>query len=173
MFAAPVVGVVDDAAGFVLGDLVAFHDPFEGGFAVDDVVVGIERDAIEGEVGVVVDAGLVSLEAGGLLGGRRLGEGHLGDVEFLPGVEAEFGRNLGERVWIDGFVVEMPVGKVAASLREFLVIGRFLGERDAWEHLLEVRGEAAAVFRGMQDAIDVVEDVVLAHVLAVDFAELL
>jgi hypothetical protein len=51
VFAAPVVGVVLDAAGFVDGDLVALHDPFQGGLAVDDVVAGFERDAIEGEVG--------------------------------------------------------------------------------------------------------------------------
>ena len=43
VFAAPVVGVVFDAAGFVDGDLVALHDPFEGGLAVDDVVVGFQR----------------------------------------------------------------------------------------------------------------------------------
>ena len=40
VFAAPVVGVVFDGGGFVDGDLVALHDPFEGGLAVDDVVVG-------------------------------------------------------------------------------------------------------------------------------------
>jgi hypothetical protein len=48
VFAAPVVGVVFDAGGFVDGDLVALHDPFEGGLAVDDAVVGFQRDAVEG-----------------------------------------------------------------------------------------------------------------------------
>ena len=172
MFAAPVVGVVLDAAGFVDGDLVALNDPFDGRLAVDDVIVGFQRDAIEGEVGVVVDAGLVRLEAGVFLGGRGLSEGHFGDVELLPWVEAEFRGDFGERIWFDGFVVEMPLGEGAASLGEFPVVRRLLSQRNAREHLLEIRGEAAAVFRGMQDAIDVVEDVILAHVLAVDFAEL-
>ena len=54
VFAAPVVGVVFDAAGFVDGDLVALHDPFEGGLAVDDVVLGFEGDAV-----VVNDGALV------------------------------------------------------------------------------------------------------------------
>lgn len=41
-FGGPEVGVVDDAAVFVGGDGLAFHDPFEDGLAVDDVVVGFE-----------------------------------------------------------------------------------------------------------------------------------
>ena len=36
----PEVAVADDTAVFVGGDTLAFHDPFEGGFAVDDVGVG-------------------------------------------------------------------------------------------------------------------------------------
>jgi hypothetical protein len=42
-----------DAAVLVHGDLVALHDPFEGGFAVHHVLVGFERDAGEGDAGVV------------------------------------------------------------------------------------------------------------------------
>ncbi len=43
-FGGPVVGVVGDAAFFVYGDLVALHDPLDGAFAVDDVVVGFGGD---------------------------------------------------------------------------------------------------------------------------------
>jgi hypothetical protein len=39
-FGGPEVGVVGDVAGFVGGDGLAFHDPFEGGLAVDNVIVG-------------------------------------------------------------------------------------------------------------------------------------
>ena len=40
-FGGPEVGVAGDAAVLVFADGLAFHDPFEGGFAVDDVgVVG-------------------------------------------------------------------------------------------------------------------------------------
>lgn len=167
MFLAPVVGVVLDAGGFVDGDLVAFHDPFEGGLAVDDVVVGFQRDAIEGEEGVVMDAGLVRLESGGFLRGRGLGEGHLGDVELLPRIEAEFRGDFGKRVRLAGFVVEMPLGEGAAGFGEFFVVRRLLGERDARQHLLEVRGGAAAVFRGMQDAIDIVEKIQISFVVEI------
>lgn len=58
VLAGPVVWVVADAAVLIHGHLVALHEPFEGGLALDDVVVGFQRDAIEGEVGVVMDAGL-------------------------------------------------------------------------------------------------------------------
>lgn len=101
---------------------------------IDDVVVGFQGDAGEGEVGVVVDAGLIGIEALGFLGGGGFGEGHLGDVELLPGVEPEFWGNFGKGVGLDGFVVEMPVGEVAAGLGEFLVDRRLLGERDAGQH---------------------------------------
>ena len=42
----PVVGVVGDGALFVGGELVAFHDPFDGAFAVDGVVVGFGGDVL-------------------------------------------------------------------------------------------------------------------------------
>lgn len=44
MFAAPVVGVIFDAALFVYLDLVAVEDLVEGGLAVDDVVLGVLGD---------------------------------------------------------------------------------------------------------------------------------
>ena len=55
MLAAPVVCVVHDAALLVRGDGVAFHDPLDGEFAVDDVVVGLGLDAAECGRGVVDD----------------------------------------------------------------------------------------------------------------------
>ena len=61
----------------------------------------------------------------------------------------------------------MPLGEGAASLGEFLVVRRFLGERDAREHLLEIRGKAAAVFRGVQDVVDVVEKIQISFVMEI------
>jgi hypothetical protein len=52
-FCRPVVGIVGDAAVFVGGDLVAFHDPFDGAFAVDDVDVGFGRYVFDGDLAVV------------------------------------------------------------------------------------------------------------------------
>ena len=46
-FFEPLVGVVDDAAGFVGFDVVAVDDPFEGFAAVDDVAVVVGRDVAE------------------------------------------------------------------------------------------------------------------------------
>lgn len=73
------VGVVGDVAGFVGGDGLAFHDPFDGGFAVDDVGVGFEGDVAKGDVGIVEDGGLVGKGFSGL---RVFGfaEAHFGDA---------------------------------------------------------------------------------------------
>jgi len=60
-FEGPGVGVVDDAGVLVGFDALAFDDPVEGGFAVDDVVVGLEGDVGDGDVGVVDQGGLVAL----------------------------------------------------------------------------------------------------------------
>jgi hypothetical protein len=38
----PQVGVVDDAAGWILGYGLALQDPLQSGLAVDDVVVGFQ-----------------------------------------------------------------------------------------------------------------------------------
>ena len=76
------VGVVGDAALFVCGDGLAFHDPFDGGLAVDDVVVAFQRDVADGDVLVVDDRGFV-FDA--LLRFRvfDVGELHFADVEVF------------------------------------------------------------------------------------------
>ena len=45
MLACPIVRVIDNLAVLVLAELVAVNDPFDCGLAVDDVIVGGERDA--------------------------------------------------------------------------------------------------------------------------------
>lgn len=58
-FGCPVVGVVANAAFFVRGDLVAFHYPFYGAFAVDHVVVGGGGNVGNGDLAVVVNRAFI------------------------------------------------------------------------------------------------------------------
>ena len=59
----------------------------------------------------------------------------------------------------DGLVVQMPMGEIAVGLRERAEIRKGLHCGDAREFLAEVVGVAAAVVRGMQQAVNVVEQV--------------
>ena len=47
-FGGPEVGVVGNAAVLVFADALAFHDSFEGGFAVDHILVGFQGDVANG-----------------------------------------------------------------------------------------------------------------------------
>jgi len=49
------VGVIDDAAGLILDDLIPLHDAFDRGFAVHDVFVHLQRDAGERDAAVLDD----------------------------------------------------------------------------------------------------------------------
>ena len=60
-----------------------------------------------------------------------------------------------------GLVVQMPMGEIAASLGEGAEIRKRLHGGDAREFLAEVVGVAAAVVRGMQQPVNVVEQVFL------------
>ena len=55
------VWVVDDAAIFVFGDLVAFHDPFDRGSIADFILIRFEGYAAEGDFVVIDDRGFVDL----------------------------------------------------------------------------------------------------------------
>lgn len=129
-FCGPEIGVVDDAALFVLRDGLAFHDPFDGWFSVDDVVVGFQWDFVDGDVFVVDHRGFVV----DTLAGFRifaLREFHFLHVEVFVG-QTQFvlhgscplfedndlvflqvqtgGSDLGENFMaVDGFVVQVPV----------------------------------------------------------------
>lgn len=162
-----VVGVVGDVAVFVGGDGLAFHDPFDGGFAVDDVVVGFERDVAEGDVGIVVDDGLVgnAFSAGGVGG---FAETHLGDAEMLGGehVGREFAGVEGDGVGFDAFVVQVEVGELSSGAGKGPEgVGAFDGG-DAGQLFAEVVGVAGAVVGRVQQSVDVVEEVFLADRIA-------
>jgi len=62
MFAGPVVGIVLDERLLVLGDGVTLHNPFNGRFSVDDILVGFLRDVLDGDVAVVDDGALIVLD---------------------------------------------------------------------------------------------------------------
>ena len=80
--------------------MVAFHDPFDGAFAVDGVVVSFGGDVLDGD-GAVEDDGLFM---------PLFGEAH-----FFHGEVAGFGAGDGDilRGW-HGFVVEVEVGEFPA-----------------------------------------------------------
>ena len=154
MLAAPVVGVVHDAALLVRGDGVAFHDPLDGGFAVDDVVVGLGRDAAERGRGVVDDGVSYAF----------FREAHFRHPEVAGGV-------LLQGVGLHGLVIEVPVGEFSPGAGEGPEVRR---EGDAGKLLAQVVLKALAVFRAMQQAVDVIEDVFSADFgVGVGVAELL
>ena len=61
VFSAPVVGVVTNAAVLIYGDGIAFHDPVQCAFTIHNVVIGVQRNALEGDVAVVDDGSLFTL----------------------------------------------------------------------------------------------------------------
>ena len=140
MLAAPVVGVVHDAALLVRGDGVAFHDPLDDGFAVDDVVVGLGRDAAECGRGVVDDGGISH---------AFFREAHFRHPEVAGGV-------LLQGVGLHGLVIEVPVGEFAPGAGEGPEVRC---EGDAGKLLAQVVLKALAVFRAVLQAIDVIVDV--------------
>jgi hypothetical protein len=71
-----------------------------------------------------------------------LGEGHFPDFVEFPRVEAEFVGGFLHVIGLNGFVVEVPVGEVAARLGEGFVVGPLFGQRDTGEHFFQVGGEA-------------------------------
>lgn len=154
MLAAPVVGVVHDAALLVRGDGVAFHDPLDGGFAVDDVVVGLGRDAAERGRGVVDDG----------VSHAFFREAHFRHPEVAGGV-------LLQGVGLHGLVIEVPVGEFSPGAGEDPEVCR---EGDAGHFFAQVVLKALAVFRAVQQAVDVIEDVFSADLgVGVGVAELL
>ncbi len=140
---------------------LAFHDPFEGGFAVDDVVIRFQRDVADGDVVVVDDGGFV---VDGLVGFGVAGFGELHLLHAVGAVLEIMQRGGGDLVHLcsgitgHGFVVEVPVGEVATGFGEGGEIGEALHGGDTREFLAEVVGVAAAVVGGVQQAVDVVEE---------------
>ena len=133
--------------------MVAFHDPFDGAFAVDGVVVGFGGNVLDGDGAVVDDGAFLSF----------FGEAHFFDDEvagFGTGDSDVFaGRH--------GFVVEVKVGELAACFGEAPEVALLFDEGDAGEHLFQVVLETGAVFGAVEDAVDVVEDIFFGDAVAV------
>lgn len=148
LFCGPVVGVVGDAAGLVRFDLVALHDPFHGGSAVHYIVAGFLRDMRDRYPRVILDGRLVLL----------VREAHLLHAEL-----ALF-RAADNHVWVRGLrlIIQMQFRQRAPRLAERPEVRRLLHQRQARQHLLQVRRERPAVVRRMQQAIDIIENVFLA-----------
>lgn len=160
MFPRPVVGVVGDAAGLVGFDLVALHDPFDGGTAVHHVVVGGKGDVRQADVGVVLNRALVAPGD----------EAHLAHGE-VPALRARHGH---VRAGRPRFIVQVQGRQGAARVAECPEVVGPVHQRQARQHFFEVGREGFPVVRGMEQAIDVVEDVLLRDlgpVLQAAFAE--
>ena len=155
---------------------MAFHDPFQGGLAVDDVVVGGLGDVSDGDAFVVNDGGFVGdAFAGGILG---LAELHLGDAEVFIEKGGEVLYRLEDRiayvqtdsgVGLHGLVVEVPVGQVPACLGVGAEVGVGFYGGDAGEFLAKVIRIPGAVVRGMQQSVNVVEEVFVGNAAAFSF----
>ena len=59
VFNSPIVGIICDTGSFVGGNGIAFHNPFDSRFAIDDVFVCFERDVRDGDFVVIDDAGFI------------------------------------------------------------------------------------------------------------------
>ena len=133
-FDCPVIRVVDDAAVFVGFDTLAFDDPFQRGFAVDDIVVGVEWNATHGDFGVVNDGAFVFACA----------KFHFGDVEVFSRQAVEVAVEL-DGVGFYAFIVEVVVGELTACITKMFEVGIGFDAGDTRQFFAEVVGVAAAV----------------------------
>src|SRR4051812_10475423 len=106
MLSCPIVGVVDDAAVLVLGDLIPLHDPFDRGLAVDDVLVGFERYIRQRYMTVVNDGRLVDFLTSTLVG---LTEVHLLHAVKSFRIKSEYITVLPDRIRFSLFIIQMDV----------------------------------------------------------------
>lgn len=134
------VGVGNDAAPFVGGDLVLVDDPLQGGTVAEAVFESFRRDAGEGQRGIHGEAELV------------LGEAHL---VFHPVRERNAGRF--DEIEVPGlqlFIIEVQPGKLLPRLGEGAEFG---GERNPRQLAIEVIGVLLAIAVVVQQPIDVME----------------
>lgn len=186
VFAGPVVGVVEEAGVFVGFDLIAFENPFDGAFAVDDVVVSDERNVFERDMTVVDDLRFVFL---GCEAHFVYAEGGFGDVvhggdlsieDDLRGIAAGF-RSIvfysficnegirGRGVPVSGsgcfggevIIMEMEFGEGLTRFAEGHEVVEAFDDGDAREFLFEIGGEGFAVVLSVEETVDVVENVFL------------
>ena len=167
-FVGVIVCIVDDAAFLVGFDDLAFHHPFQCGFAVDDVVISLKRDVLHRDVVVIDHGGQVffpALSAPFPLG--RVFDTVEGDGIILrlgdQAVVALFER---DHVRLNAFKVHMQIAKGAACVAEGGEVIKALDRRNARELFGEVVFEPRAILGRVQQAIDVVEQILFADLLS-------
>lgn len=153
-----VVGVVDDPTSLVGLDALTFDYPIDGWSAVDHVIVGRHGDILYGGAVVINDGGEVVDGFAVLL--------FPGVFHLLHPIMSGFGGRVlqGSGVHVHGFIAEVQIGQITPGPAESPKACGSLYRRDAGEFLGEVIGVAGAVVLGMQEAVDVVEEVVLGMV---------
>ena len=162
MLPAPVVGVVGDETRRVLLHRIALHHPLDRRLAVHHVVVGLQRNVLNRDARIVMDYALVGRLA------VQLAEAHLIHA-VVDGVIIRSGRvhRVASGVGLHVLVSEVEFGQAAAGTAEGPeVVGR-LDQRQSGQRLLEVGGEGRAVVRGVEDAVDIIEDVLLGYAATV------
>lgn len=164
MLPAPVVGVVGDETRRVLLHRIALHHPLDRRLAVHHVVVGLQRNVLNRDARIVMDYALVGRLA------VQLAEAHLIIYEVADLVAAVRQRRVygaASGVGLHTLVSEVEFGQAAAGTAEGPeVVGR-LDQRQSGQRLLEVGGEGRAVVRGVEDAVDIIEDVLLGYAATV------
>lgn len=134
---------------------MALHDPVDGGFAVDDVFVGPQGDVAYGDAVVVMDGGAI---LDGLAVFLPFAVFHLFDpVVFGSGGAAFQGGGVG----LDGLIVELEISECPPGLAEFPKPGGGAYGGDAGELLGEVGSKTGAVVGRMQEAVAVIEQILL------------
>lgn len=162
MLSAPVVGVVGDETRRVGLHRIALHHPLDRRLAVHHIVVGLQRNAFDRDARIVMYYALVGRLA------VELAEAHL-LYTVVDGVIFRSGRvyRVASGVGLHMLVSEVEFGQATAGTAEGPeVVGR-LDQRQSGQRLLEVGGEGRAVVRGVEDAIDIIEDVLLGYAASV------
>lgn len=154
MLSCPVVGVVYDSAGAVCPHLIAVHDPLYGRSAVHHVVISVQGDVRKSDALVVLNCRLVTL----------VQEAHL----LHPEVARLSTLHKHARTRQLLLVVEMQMCQSTSCLAEGLEGFGLVHQRQPWQGFLEVVGKGLAVLGRVQQAVDVVEDVLLCDIQTIE-----
>ena len=150
------VRIVDDAALLVLGDLIPIDKPADGSLAVHHIFVGAWRNVLDNQVFGDLEHGQV----GNLLAGFRILD--LTRIRQFNGTPRIDGiADFGHLPRFDLLVTNMQFRQLAAGLLERLEVAR---ERNARQLLLKIVRESRTILFAVQDAVHVVEDILLGDI---------
>ena len=145
----PQVRVVDDAAVLVLAHLIAVDGPLDGAAPIHLIAEGLRGDAAQGQRAVHDEGGAVfaALPAEAHLHHPRVGEVAL----------------LFQRIGVERLVVQVQRGQPSPDVGGFLEVLVAFHQRKTRQGLLQVRRERLPIPRLMEEAVDVVENLLLRH----------